>query len=185
VGAEPPERPRLPLSDTQAPAASEPARQDVLWRWAGRLTHPPFAGSRSCLTDPRNGRCWPRFRRYVERDLRRACVAAAHATWIPKEAETATASFSLQPRLRLDGSRLRATLAAQAHPRLPARQARAAERRRRRVLRLHRRDDRLRDDVLSRAHVRARGRSGRGSRADGSASWRRPVVDTGSSIRSR
>ena len=26
-------------------------------------------------------------RRYVERDLRMACVAAAHATWIPKEAE--------------------------------------------------------------------------------------------------
>ena len=26
-----------------------------------------------------------------------ACVAAAHATWIPKEAEAATASFPLQP----------------------------------------------------------------------------------------
>ena len=36
--------------------------------------------------------------------LRMACVTAAHATWIPKEAEAATASFSLQPRLRLDGS---------------------------------------------------------------------------------
>jgi hypothetical protein len=38
-----------------------------------------------------------------------ACVAAAHATWIPKEAEAAPASFSLQLRSRLDGERLRAT----------------------------------------------------------------------------
>jgi hypothetical protein len=36
-----------------------------------------------------------------------ACVAAAHATWIPKEAEAAPASFSLQLRSRLDGERLR------------------------------------------------------------------------------
>jgi hypothetical protein len=36
-----------------------------------------------------------------------ACVAAAHATWIPKEAEAAPASFSLQLRSRLDVERLR------------------------------------------------------------------------------
>ena len=75
--------------------------------------------------------------------------------------------------------------AQRAHPRLPSRQARAAERRRRRVLRLHRRDDRLRDDVLSRAHVRARGRSGRGSRADGRLRGGDRSCDTASSIRSR
>jgi hypothetical protein len=54
-----------------------------------------------------------------------ACVAAAHATWIPKEAEAAPASFSLQPRLRLDGARLRATFAAQAPPRRRRSAARA------------------------------------------------------------
>ncbi len=75
--------------------------------------------------------------------------------------------------------------AQRAHPRLPSRQARAAERGRRRVLRLHRRDDRLRDDVLSRAHVRARGRSGRGSRADGRLRGGDRSRTRRSSIRSR
>jgi hypothetical protein len=39
----------------------------VLWRWTGRLTHPPFAGSRSRLTNPRDGGCGCRHGRYVER----------------------------------------------------------------------------------------------------------------------
>jgi hypothetical protein len=80
--------------------------QDVLWRWAGRLTHPPFAGSRSCLTNPRDGGCGCQRGRYVERDLRRACMAAAHAAWILKEAEAATASFFFATALTTRGSRL-------------------------------------------------------------------------------
>jgi hypothetical protein len=39
----------------------------VVWRWTGRLTHPPFAGSRSRLTNPRDGGCGCRHGRYVER----------------------------------------------------------------------------------------------------------------------
>src|SRR6185312_9551821 len=47
----------------RAPAASEPVRLGRSLVAGDRLTHPPSAGSRPCLTNPRDGGCasraWP------------------------------------------------------------------------------------------------------------------------------
>ena len=47
----------------------------------------PFCWFMALLDQTRNGGCGPRSRRYVEKDLRMACVGRSSRRWIPKEAE--------------------------------------------------------------------------------------------------